>query len=114
MYCWKGHLIPEVPDVVREPDEEEEKDECDPDRGDALVDLPSNGSATGTFDDRERDVTTVEREQRKQVEQRQREAQQPEHPEVRLRAALERLGRSLDDPDRARDLLAAALDESPE
>src|SRR4029079_4889450 len=79
-------LATEVADVVREPDEEEEQHDRNPDRRHALVDLTPHRAPADALDDREHDVTAVQRQQRKQVQQSEREAQQPEDPEVRLQA----------------------------
>src|SRR6476620_9095303 len=92
--------------VVRKPDEEQEEDERDPDHGDPLVDLAADGAAAEPLDERERDVTAVERQQRQQVHQREREADQAEDPEVGLGALLLRGVQGLADPDRARDVLS--------
>src|SRR4051794_27412890 len=70
-------------DVVREPDDEEQQDERDPDRGDPLVDGARDRAAPDALDDREQDVSAVERQQWQQVEDREREADQPEDAEER-------------------------------
>src|SRR5919109_3383696 len=102
-------------DVVGEADEEQHEDERDSDDRDALVDLAADGAPADALDDRERDVAAVERKQRQEVQQRQREADEPEHPEVGLQPPVERVRRAADDANRARDLLSAgALDEAAE
>src|SRR5947209_8131928 len=99
-------------DVVRQPDEEEQQDERDPERGDLLVDLPLDRAAADALDDREGDVAAVERQERQQVEQGEREADEPDDREVVLEPLRHRLCRGANDPDRSRDLLAAlAVDE---
>src|SRR5437763_9359547 len=95
----------EAPDVVREADDVEHQDERDADDRDTLVDLAAHGPAAKALDEREGDVAAVERQERQQVEERQRQAQEAEHPEVALEALVERLRGDLGDPDRARDLL---------
>ena len=90
-------------------------DERDADHRDALVDLAGDGAAADALDEREGDVAAVERQQRQQVHQREREADQAEHPEVVLHALFGALVERLRDPDRARDVLAAlAVDEAAE
>src|SRR4051812_43103189 len=74
----------EPADVVRDPDHEQEQDERDADRGDALVDLARDRLPPDRLDHRERDVAAVERQQGQHVHQRERQADQPEHPEVVL------------------------------
>src|SRR3954464_6497969 len=59
-----GLAAVDAADVVRQADEEQQQDECDPDRGDPLVDLAAHGAAAHALDDRERDVAAVERQQR--------------------------------------------------
>jgi hypothetical protein len=63
-------LVAQAADVVREADEEEKQDDCDPDRRDALVDLPRHRLAANPHD-RERDVAAVERQQRQEVQEGQ-------------------------------------------
>ena len=59
-------------------------------------------------------MAAVERQERQQIEERDRERDQAEHPEEAVRALLRRVGGALDDPDGARDLLAAlARDDLP-
>ena len=58
-------------------------------------------------------MAAVERQQRQEVEQRERERDEPEHPEVVLGPALDRVGRRLRDADRARDVLAALACHEP-
>src|SRR4051812_23410499 len=77
--------------VVRQPDQEQEQHERDADDRHSLVDLAPDGTAAQPLDERERNVSAVEREQREQVHQGEREADQAEHPEVALRALF--LGR---------------------
>src|SRR5436190_24009977 len=101
-----GSAAAHASDVVREPDEEEHQHEREADHRHALVDVPPDGASADALHERERDVPAVEREERKQVEEGEREAEVRQEPEVRLPALVQRLGRSLDDPDRARDLLA--------
>src|SRR6266508_25817 len=100
-------------DVVREPDEEEQDDEDDADGRDPLVYLPCNGAAADALDQREGDVPAVERQQREQVQQRERQADQSEHPQIVLDALLCSLVERLCDPDRAGDLLAALAAHEP-
>ncbi len=64
-------LVAQAADVVREADEEEKQDDCDPDRRDALVDLPRHRLAANPLHDRERDVAAVERQQRQEVQEGQ-------------------------------------------
>src|ERR671930_773121 len=92
-------------DVVRKADEHQHQEERDSDRRDALVDLPPDGPAPQALDDREQDVAAVERQQRQQVEDRQREADQPEHLEVEREAERHRLARVVDDADGAGHVL---------
>ena len=73
---------------------------------DPLVDLATDRAATDAFDDRERDVAAVEREQRKQVEQRERQADEREQLQVDAEVRLDRLARNARDPDGARDVSA--------
>src|SRR5207244_1448838 len=73
--------IPEPADVVREADEEQEEHERDADRRDPLVDLPPDGAAADALDDRERDVAPVQREQRQEIQERERQADQAQHPQ---------------------------------
>ena len=49
------------PDVVRKADEEEDHEEAQADRRDALVDLTAYRAAAQALDQRERDVAAVER-----------------------------------------------------
>src|SRR5262245_54641655 len=95
----------EPADVVREPDEEQQQHDREPDDGDALVDLPLEVPAARALDEDEDDVPAVEREQRQEVEERERERDEPEHPQVVLRPLLDGVGGCLRDPDRARDVL---------
>src|SRR3954468_17214954 len=79
-------LATEVADVVREPNEEEEQHDGDSDCGDALVHLPPNRAPANALDDREGDMPAIEWEQRQQVEQCQRQAEQAKDPQIRLSA----------------------------
>ena len=81
-------------------------DEADPDDRDALVDLPADRPSADALGDREDDVATVERKQRQEVEQGDRERDEAEHEQEVLGPLLGRVGRALHDPDRARDLIA--------
>src|ERR671935_271746 len=69
--------------VVRERDEEHEQDQREADHGRPLVDLARDGAAADALDDREEDVPAVERQQRQQVQEREREADQAEDLDVR-------------------------------
>src|SRR3712207_261211 len=100
-------------DVVREADEEQEEHERDPDRGEALVGGARDRPAANGLDDRERDVAAVERKERQEVQEREREADEREDPQVGREPEVERLARSLDDPDGARDLVAAVARNEP-
>src|SRR4029078_12954881 len=60
--------------VVREGDEGQEQDQAEADERDALVDLARDGAAADALDHREEDVAAVEREERQQVEERERHA----------------------------------------
>src|ERR671931_927437 len=109
---WNGSAPAQPSDVVREADEVQHQDERDPNDRDALVHLPADSPPADALDEREGDVPTVERQQREQIEEREREAQEDEQPEVRLEAGVQGLRRALDDPDRRRDLLPLlAVDE---
>src|SRR5512133_643239 len=106
---------PEAADVVREADEEEQHDDEDPDRRHALVDLAPDRPAADPLDDREGNVAAVQGQQREQVEEGEREADQAEYPEIVLDSLVQRSRGALDDPDGAGDLLpAAAVDEMGE
>ena len=74
-----GLTAAEAVEVVRKADEHQHEEQRDPDRGHALVDLTSDSTAAKPFDDREQDVAAVERQQRQQIQNRQREADQPEN-----------------------------------
>ena len=68
--------------------------------------LAPDRAAAHALDDRERDVPAVERQQRQQVEQREREADQPEHLEVARAALLDARWTTPGRCRRARDVLA--------
>src|SRR5436190_15549995 len=111
---WRSEGIPspslapaEPADVVRKTDEHQHQEECDPDGRDALVDLPADRPTAQTLHDREEDVPAVERQQREQVEDREREADQPEHEQVPGEADRDDALRDVDDPRRPRHLFAA-------
>jgi hypothetical protein len=74
-------------------------------RGDAFVDGAPDGAAADALDDRERHVPAVERQERQQVQQRERKADDREHLEVLAPAELDGLARLLDDADRGRHVL---------
>src|SRR4051794_4389040 len=93
-------------DVVRKPDEHEHQEERDSDRGDALVDLAADRTAPHTLDDREQDVAAVERQQRQEVQQRERQADEAEHEQIPREADRDHLLRDVHDPGRPRHLLA--------
>src|SRR5574340_1024316 len=95
-------------DVVREPDEEEEQHDREPDHGDALVDLAPDETPARALDEREQDMAAVEREEREQVHERQRQRDQREYPEVAVRALPHGVRGRLRDADRARHVLAPA------
>ena len=65
------------------------------------------------LEQRERDVAAVERQQRQQVQERERQADQREHAEVVAEALIENLRRLVDDPDDARDVLAGRAGDDP-
>src|SRR5919197_5937944 len=77
---WNGSAPAQPPDVVREADEVQHQDERDPHDRDALVDLPPDGASAHALDEREGDVPAVERQQRQQVEEGEREAEEAEQP----------------------------------
>ena len=110
----RGHQLPSRSDVVREADEEEEQHDRYPDRRHPLVHLSADRLTAHSLDDRERDVPSVERQQRQEVQEGERKAQEAEHPEVGLRPLLERLRGAFHDPDRARNFLALTRDEPGE
>ena len=68
-----GRRLRQAADVVREPDHEQHQHEPDADDRDALVDTPGDRPSARALDDRKDDVPTVEREERQEVEQRNRE-----------------------------------------
>src|ERR671919_1701083 len=110
-----GSAVPDPADVVREADDEEEEHNGDADRRDALVGLARDRATADALDDREGDVPPVERQEREQVEQCEREADQRQHLEVVAEPGLERLARRLRDADDARHLVPArAGDDTPE
>src|SRR5436190_73842 len=101
---WRSEGIPssslapaEPVDVVRKTDEHQHQEECDPDGRDALVDLPADRPTAQTLHDREEDVPAVERQQREQVEDRKREADEPEHEQVPREADRDATLRDVDD-----------------
>src|SRR3954467_14603883 len=96
-------------DVVRKPDEHEHQEERDSDRGDALVDLPADRAAAHALDDREQDVAAVERQERQEVQQCKRQADEAEHEQIPREADGDYLLRDIHDPGRPRDLLAAGV-----
>src|ERR687891_2010757 len=95
------------PYVVGEADHEEHEHERDPDHGDPFVERAAERAPPDPLDDREGDVPAVERQEREQVQERQREADQAEHENEVAEALVERLRGHLGDPHRARDLASA-------
>ncbi len=86
---------------------------ANPDERDALVDLAREGAAADGLDEREEDVAAVERQQRQEVEERERHAHEREDLEVVGQADLQLLLRDADDPDRSGELAAPLLEKSP-
>src|SRR5262249_11286927 len=88
--------------VVPQPEVEQEREQRDADRAVAEVGELREGTPPDPLEDRHHDVSSVERQDRQQVEEGQREADVAEEEEV----VLERLpvcgGGVSDDPDRAR------------
>src|SRR5215207_689470 len=106
-------LIPQPADVVRQADEEEEQHDRDADDRDALVDFAGDCFPADALNERERDVSAVERQQWQQVQERERKADQAEHPEKRVRSLLDGIGGPLHEPDRTRDVLAPLTGHEP-
>ena len=96
-----------------ERDDEQEQDQRESDDRDALVDLAREGAAADGLDQREEDVAAVERQQRQEVEERERHAHEREDLEVVRQADLQLPLRDADDPDRARELAAPLAREEP-
>src|SRR3954471_11708766 len=96
-------------DVVRKPDEHEHQEERDSDRGDALADIPADRTAAPALDDREQDVAAVERQERQEVQQCERQADEAEHEQIPREADGDHLLRDVHDPGRARDLLSPGV-----
>src|SRR4051812_29747606 len=80
----------EAADVVRQPDEEEHQHERDPDHRDALVDVACHRLPARSLEQREGDVAAVERQQRKQVHQGERERDEREQEQVVLHPLADR------------------------
>src|SRR5215212_1878291 len=98
-------LIGAAADVVRQADEEQDQHQSDPHRRYAFVDLAPDRPPAEPLDERERDVTAVQRQQREQVQNRERQRDEGEDPQVEPDASLvDHLARGVDYPDRARDL----------
>src|SRR5579862_1194060 len=108
---WRS--VAELARVVVQRDHEDEQHERHADERRALVDLPRHGPPADALDDREEDVPAVERQQRQEVEDRERHADQPEELEVPLEADLQVLRGRSDDPDRPGDLRALARVHEP-
>src|SRR5689334_15100170 len=100
-------------DVVGKSDKHQHQEECDSDRGDPLVDLPADGFPAQALDDREEDVTAVERQQREQVEDSERETDEPEHQQIPGEADRDDALRDVDDAGRPGDLLPAGARDDP-
>ena len=71
----------------------------------ALVRLARDRPAADPLGDREGDVAAVERQERQQVQEREREADERQHLQVVAEADLERLARDGGDADDARHLV---------
>src|SRR5439155_27313267 len=91
-------------EIVRERDDRDERDDRHPDDRRALVDLARHRAAPYPLDERERDVTAVERQERQQIEKRERHAHESQNLEVVVETDSERRGGNADDADGAREL----------
>src|SRR5918999_593951 len=93
-------------DVVREPDEEHEQHQHHPDESRPLHDAERDRFAADLLDDRPEDVAAVERQEREQVDDRQRQRDQGEDADRVGHVVEDRLAGHLVGADDAADLLA--------
>ena len=93
-------------EIVREGDDHDEQDQRHANRREPLVDGRRHRTPPEPFDERDDDVAAVERQQRQEIEERERHAHQPEQQEVPLHTDAEELVRRADDPHRPGELRA--------
>jgi hypothetical protein len=88
------------------PDREQQQDEHEADHAGALHDAERDRPAAQLLGERPEDVAAVERQQREQVDHRERQRDQPEDEDRLLDVDVERAARRLVGADDAADLVA--------
>src|SRR5262249_12132046 len=96
-----------------ERDDEHEEDERKPDERCALVDLAGERAPADALDEREENVTAVERQDGNEIEERERHAHEREDPEVPRDAHPQCRSRGAADPDDRLEMLVRVRLEGP-
>src|SRR3954469_22822724 len=98
--------VVEAVDVVREPDREQDHHQQEPHHAGPLHDAEGDRAPADLLHEAPEDVAAVQRQEREQVDDRQREADEGDQRQRLDGAVGERLMRDVRDPDDAVDLLA--------
>src|SRR5919202_1704219 len=97
------------PDVVRQADEEEAEHEREAEEARALHHAERHRAAPDLLDERPEDVAAVERQERVEVDDRERERDQRDDPDGVPGVVLDRLARDLEAVDRGAQCVAGGL-----
>src|SRR5215217_6039594 len=106
-------LSGQAPDVVRQPDNEQRDHQREADEPGALHDAERDRATAQLLGQRPEDVAAVERQEREQVDDPERQRDHREQEQRAVGAEVDRLPRRLVRADDAGDLLALLLVEDP-